>query len=143
MADLPGIVWFRDDLRLADNPALAAAVRARGPVLCLYVLDGESAGVRPLGGAARWWLAGSLRALDRGLRGIGGRLVLRRGAAAGVVPALATEIGAGVVHWNRRYDAAGTAIDSKIAAASAKQGVDVETHQADLLFEPEGKPPRV
>src|SRR5436190_21903222 len=100
MADRPGIVWFRDDLRLADNPALAAAVRARGPVMCLYVLDEESPGVRALGGAARWWLAGSLRAFDQSLRDIGGRLVLRRGAAARVVPALAAEIGAGAVHWN-------------------------------------------
>jgi len=65
-ASNPCIVWFRDDLRLADNPALAAAVRVRSPVLCLYVLDEES--VRPLGGAARWWLAGSLRALDQELQ---------------------------------------------------------------------------
>lgn len=143
MADRPSIVWFRNDLRLADNPALAAAVRARGPVLCLYVLDEESPGVRALGGAARWWLAGSLRALDQSLREIGGRLVLRRGAAACVVPALAAAIGAGVVHWNRRYGAAGLKVDGAVAAALAKQGVGVETCQANLLFEPEGKPPRV
>src|SRR5262245_2219995 len=114
MAGSPSIVWFRDDLRLADNPALAAGVRARNPVLCLCVLDEESAGMRPLGGAARWWLAGSLRALDQSLRRIGGSLVLRRGAAARVVPALAAEIGASVVRWNRRYDAAGIAIDGTI-----------------------------
>src|SRR5215475_6492260 len=98
----PVIVWFRDDLRLADHPALAAAARAGAPLLCLYVLDEE--GTRPLGGAARWWLAGSLRALDQDLQTKGNRLVLRRGAATRIVPALAAEIGAGTMHWNRRYE---------------------------------------
>jgi deoxyribodipyrimidine photo-lyase len=137
------IVWFRDDLRLADNPALAATARAKGQVLCLYVLDEESS--RPLGGAARWWLAGSLRALDQELCRIGGRLVLRRGAAARLVPALAADIGASAVYWNRRYDSAGVMVDSEIAAALARANVGVETFQANLLFEPssDGKPPRV
>ena len=65
----PAIVWFRDDLRLADHPALHAAAKTGAPVVCLYVLDEQSAALkppeaRPLGGATRWWLAQSLRALD-------------------------------------------------------------------------------
>ncbi|HEY8333030.1 MAG TPA: deoxyribodipyrimidine photo-lyase, partial [Tardiphaga sp.] len=55
----PCIVWFRDDLRLSDHPALHAASKTGAPVICLYVLDEQSAGIRPLGGAARWWLAQS------------------------------------------------------------------------------------
>ena len=44
----PSIVWFRDDLRLADHPALRAAVDRGEPVIGLYVLDEESEGIRPL-----------------------------------------------------------------------------------------------
>ena len=62
----PCIVWFRDDLRLADHPALHAASKTGTPVVCLYVLDEKSRVLkppeaRPLGGAARWWLAQSLQ----------------------------------------------------------------------------------
>ena len=61
----PSIVWFRDDLRLADNPALRAAIDRDEPVIGLYVLDEETPGIRPLGGAARWWLHHSLASLGR------------------------------------------------------------------------------
>ena len=60
-------MWFRDDLRLADNPALRAAIDRGEPVIGLYVLDEESAGIRPLGGAAKWWLHGSLLSLGERL----------------------------------------------------------------------------
>ncbi|MGA7995038.1 MAG: deoxyribodipyrimidine photo-lyase, partial [Bradyrhizobium sp.] len=61
----PCIIWFRDDLRLSDHPALHAASKTGKPVLCLYVFDEVSEalrppGARPLGGASRWWLAQSL-----------------------------------------------------------------------------------
>jgi len=58
----PILVWFRDDLRVSDHPALAAAATSGRPVVVLYVLDDDSPGLRPLGAASRWWLAGSLRA---------------------------------------------------------------------------------
>ena len=64
----PSIVWFRDDLRLADNPALRAALDRDEPIIGLYVLDEESDGIRPLGGAAKWWLHGSLTSLSDRLR---------------------------------------------------------------------------
>jgi len=137
----PVIVWFRDDLRLADHPALVAAGHAGAPLLCLYILDEEN--TRPLGGAARWWLAGSLRALDRELQTKGNRLVLRRGAAPHILPSLAAKTGARAVHWNRRYDAPGIATDGIVAAALGQSGIVVETHHANLLCEPSNKPPKV
>ena len=60
----PSLVWLRDDLRLADNPALRAAIDRDEPLVMLYVLDEESPGIRPLGGAARWWLHHSLASLS-------------------------------------------------------------------------------
>src|ERR1700721_1873744 len=95
----PSIVWFRDDLRLSDHPALHAAAKVYAetgaPVICLYVLDqSDRPNARPLGGAARWWLAQSLRALQASLRSIGSSLVLRQGPAARIIAELAQEAGA-------------------------------------------------
>ena len=79
------LVWFRNDLRLADNPALIAAWAPARPVVPVYVLDEETDGIRPLGAASRWWLHHSLQALDASLRALGSRLILRRGPAEQVI----------------------------------------------------------
>jgi deoxyribodipyrimidine photo-lyase len=131
----PVVVWFRDDLRLSDHAALHAAAATGRPLICLYLLDEESEGLRPLGGAARWWLAQSLRALSARLEALGLRLVLRRGRAAQVLPQIASETGASTVYWNRRI--AGPTVDAETEAALRRAGVSVETFPANLLFEPQ------
>ena len=131
----PAIAWLRDDLRVADNPALRAAVDHGGPVVVLYLLDEESSEVRPLGGAARWWLHHSLAALADDLHGRGGRLVLRRGAAEDVIPALVTETGADAIFWNRRYGAS-REIDARLKERLRGDGVEVTSFAANLLVEP-------
>jgi deoxyribodipyrimidine photo-lyase len=103
MSSVVQIVWLRRDLRLADQPALAAAA-ASGAVIPVYVLDDETPRHRRMGGASRWWLHHSLAALDRDLRARGSRLILRRGVAADVLAALARETGAGAVHALRHYE---------------------------------------
>ena len=124
----PSIVWLRDDLRLADNPALTAAAQRGEPVVLVYVLDEESAGIRPLGAASRWWLHHSLAAL-------GEHLVLRGGKAEEVIPALVAETGAGAVFWNRRYGAA-REIDARLKTRLREDGLEVQSFQASLLVEP-------
>jgi deoxyribodipyrimidine photo-lyase len=108
----PQIIWFRNDLRLEDHAAVAAAAAA-GPVAALFVLDDEApaqaAGGRwaqgwRMGAAQRWWLHHSLAALARQLEVHGGRLILRRGAAGDVVPKVAEELGAAVVHTLVHYE---------------------------------------
>ncbi|WP_267386685.1 deoxyribodipyrimidine photo-lyase [Sphingomonas sp. GC_Shp_3] len=99
----PTILWLRRDLRLADQPALAAAI-AEGPVIPVYVLDDAAAGDHAMGGASRWWLHHSLAALDTALRKNGSRLILRRGDAAAVLAALAVETKATRVHCLRHYE---------------------------------------
>jgi deoxyribodipyrimidine photo-lyase len=136
MADAPAIVWFRDDLRLSDNPALTRAVATGRPVVCLYILDERSADIRPLGGAARWMLHQSLHALDASLRERGGELVLMRGAALEIVERIARECAAGACFWNRRYGAAERAVDGAAKSALAALGVAAESDNGALLREP-------
>lgn len=132
----PSIVWFRDDLRLTDNPALRAALDREEPIVALYVFDEESDGVREIGGAARWWLHGSLTSLGERLAERGSQLVLRRGRAAEVVPAVVDEVGAGAVFWNRRYGGVEREIDAGIKEALRDSGVTVASFAANLLYEP-------
>ncbi|MGW6229107.1 deoxyribodipyrimidine photo-lyase, partial [Cellulosimicrobium cellulans] len=100
---MPTLWWCRRDLRLADNPALAAAVEtareAGDDVVALYVLDPRLWGAA--GDPRRAYLARSLAALDEAT---GGRLVVRHGDPRAVVPALAREVGAEEVHVAGAYE---------------------------------------
>nr|WP_221446763.1 deoxyribodipyrimidine photo-lyase [Microbacterium thalassium] len=127
---------MRDDLRLADNPALRAAIDRDEPVVVLYVLDEESDGIRALGGAARWWLHHSLADLDTRLRDRGSTLVLRRGPAARVVRDVVADAAAGAVFWNRRYGGPERAVDAELKAGLRDAGVEVASFAASVLFEP-------
>jgi deoxyribodipyrimidine photolyase len=98
------IVWFRQDLRLRDNPALHAAVATGTPVIPVYIWSPEEEGDWAPGAASRWWLHHSLAALDQDLRERGSRLILAHGRAADVLKKLAANTGATAVHWNRRYE---------------------------------------
>jgi deoxyribodipyrimidine photo-lyase len=135
-APRPAIVWYRDDLRVSDHPALLAASDAHAPVVCIYVLDNKAPGVRPLGGATRWWLAQSLRALQASLRERGASLVLRKGSAPKVIAALARETEAGSVYWNEIAQSPHRAVADQVAAALSE--IDVVTHRlpGDLLAVP-------
>ena len=131
----PAIVWFRDDLRLADNPALARGVESGQPLICVYVLE-EGAGLRSLGGASRWFLHGALAALDESLRARGGELVVMQGEGGGCIETLCEATGAGAVFWNRRYGAAERAVDAALKAALKARGVEAQSENAHLLREP-------
>jgi deoxyribodipyrimidine photo-lyase len=129
------IAWLRDDLRIADNPALSAAIERGGPIVVLYLLDEVSPGIRPLGAASRWWLHESLATLDAELAQFGGRLTLRRGPAEEVLPALVAELGADAVFWNRRYGAS-REIDARLKARLRETGIAAHSCHANLLVEP-------
>ncbi|WP_026606163.1 cryptochrome/photolyase family protein [Methylocapsa acidiphila] len=132
----PAIIWFRDDLRLADNAALRAACETRAPVFCIYVFE-DGGGMRPLGAASRWWLHHALAALSDGLAKIGGRLDLLRGDAEKLVPQLITEAGASALFITRRYGGAEIALDRRIEVAATSAGARVESFGGQLLREPE------
>jgi deoxyribodipyrimidine photo-lyase len=131
----PVIVWFRRDLRLADNPALHAAAKSGRPVIPVYILD-ETHGLRSPGAASLWWLDKSLRALTADLKALGARLVLRRGEAAAIIHSVVKETGAKEVVWNRLYDPATRARDADLKASLKAAGVHAASHNAALLLEP-------
>ena len=122
----PSVLWFRRDLRRGDHPALLAAQGAAGrggAVVALFVLDPVLwDGAGPV---RRAWLAASLRALDDGL---GGRLVLRVGDPAQVVPGVVREAEAGSVHLTRETTGYGVRRDRRVrsAVAGLKDGGEVE-----------------
>ncbi len=129
------LVWFRDDLRLADHPALTAAADDPDGVICLYVYDDASDLVRPLGGAARWWLHHSLCSLARSLEARGIPLILRRGAAFEVITRVVAESNADTVVWNRRYGPE-NAIDTALKKTLRARGRRAESFPGGMLHEP-------
>ena len=132
----PTLVWFRQDLRLQDNPALHAAVTRGGAVVPVYILDDVGEGQWPAGGATRWWLHHSLAALDAALRERGSRLVVRCGDTAEILRELIKQTGADAVYWNRRYEPAAIARDAKLKTEFAAAGLEAKSFNGALLHEP-------
>ena len=126
---MTALVWFRQDLRLADQPALFAAAE-QGPTVCLYVLDDDTPGEFRIGGAQRWWLHYSLESLAAELEKRGAKLILRRGPAAATVAKVADELGATSIHATRHYE-------PWWRKAEADLGDRLTLHAPDTLIPPE------
>lgn len=133
MTSGPVLIWFRRDLRLADHPALSAAVASGRPVIPVFVLDET---VEALGAAAKWRLGLGLAELAASLGRCGARLVLRRGAAAAVIDQLVAETGAQAVYWTRYYEPAHIARDTAIKMALRGRGIEAQSFAGALLAEP-------
>jgi deoxyribodipyrimidine photo-lyase len=136
MSEAPAIVWFRQDLRLADNPALSAALASKRPLVLIYVLDDETPGRWRMGGASRWWLHKSLEALSQDIAKRGGALTLRNGRADAVIKNVVKETGAAAVYWNRCYEPYAIGRDGALKQELGRVGIEVQSFNAALLFEP-------
>lgn len=132
----PVLLWFRNDLRLDDHPALHAAAAAGRPIVAFFLLDDETPGPWRRGAASRWFLAGALESLAAAIVERGGRLILRRGPQAEIVPRIVRELGARSVVWSRRYEPWAVAADRSLKAALRAEGVEVASFNAALGFEP-------
>ena len=127
------IWWVRKDLRLGDNPALTAAVKAGGPVIPVFILDEVFQGY----GACPLWRFGlGIDALAATLEQAGSRLILRRGKAKTVLARLCEETGAKKVRWSRAYDPEQVARDKGVKSALDEAGIDGKSVAGHLLFEP-------
>lgn len=131
------IHWFRRDLRLRDNPALAAAASASdGHVLPLFILDDAILSAPDTGSARVAFLLDSLRALDATLRAQGSRLIIRRGEPRAVLLTFAKQSGAYGLYFNRDYTPLARARDTAVEQALAEHGVAVHTFKEAMLVEP-------
>ena len=126
------IHWFRQDLRLADNPAFDAAAKA-GTILPVYILDDEYAGPDRMGAASRWWLHHALQSLEKSL---GGNLSLYIGSPKTILLELAQRHEVKLVSWNRCYEPWRLEQDAVIEETLRAHGIGAESFNASLLWEP-------
>lgn len=136
MSKKPSIVLFRNDLRIADHPALRAAVDA-GPVVALYVLDDHAAGDWKPGGASRWWLHHSLEALGRDLEQLGCRLVLRRGDTVAVLTEVARECDAQSVLASRTFEPWAATLEKSLHDDLGRAGIAFRRYAGTLVHDPD------
>jgi deoxyribodipyrimidine photo-lyase len=131
----PVILWFRRDLRLADQPALAAAVASGAPVIPIFILDDETPKHRKMGGASRWWLHHSLKSLDADLQKLGSRLTYRRGNSNAILCELAEQTGASAVHCVRHFEPWWRNAE-RVLKDSLPDGCVLERHHGNYLLPP-------
>lgn len=143
------VVWFRNDLRLHDHPALDAALSSGKPVVPVFIWSPDDASDWPPGSATKWWLHHSLTSLNKELVSRGSRLIVRTGESQTELQRVIDETSADAIYWNRRYEPAGIAVDKQIKQLLRDDGLTVESFPGNLLHEPwtietqQGKPYQV
>lgn len=133
------IVWFRQDLRLQDNPALAAAIKRGKPVLPVFIWAPAEEGAWSPGAASQWWLHHALQDLQALLRREGSRLLIEdagTGSSLDTLLFLARQSGADHVYWNRRYEPAAIARDEQVSKQLSREGIRTESSNSAMLLEP-------
>ena len=129
----PVIVWFRQDLRLADNPALHAAASTGAPVFPVFILDDDAAGDWKPGSASRWWLRRSLASLNDSLND---SLRILYGEAHEIIPQLVRDTGALGVYWNRCVEPWRVERDEDIKAALLADDIEVHSFNGSYVYDP-------
>lgn len=125
---MTSIVWFRQDLRLTDNLALLNASKL-GDIIPIFILDETD---RALGGATKWWLHHSLKALEKSLGG----LVLRRGEPLSILNSIINKTNADAVFWNRGYEPHIVKRDTEIKASLSSEDLEVKSFSGSVIREP-------
>ncbi len=134
MTDSPILMWFRRDLRLTDNVALFKAAETGRPIVPVFLYDQT---VEAMGAAPKWRMGLAVAAFTERLEALGSRLILRRGRAETVLPALAAEIGAGGVVCTALHDPEAVARDRAVAAALDERGLGWKPYPGHVLFAPD------
>ena len=127
------LIWFRQDLRLSDNPAFSEACSENEQIIALYILDKQ---ISPLGAAQAWWLHHSLVSLSASLQKRGLNLLLRQGNPTEIIPQLTQELSVDIVCWNHCYQPLAIRQETKIKSLLAQQGVLVKSSNGSLFNEP-------
>lgn len=127
------IVWFRQDLRLTENPAFITACSNHQFVIPLYIYDEKTS---ILGEAQAWWLHHSLTSLKDSLAHLGLNFILRNGEPLEIILELVKKMSVSAIYWNRCYEPAAILRDKTIKATLLDQGLEVESFNGSLLQEP-------
>jgi deoxyribodipyrimidine photo-lyase len=133
---MQALVWFRRDLRVQDNPALAAAVASGLPVEAVFVYPSDADAPLAEGSAARWYLHASLQALQQRLARIGITFRLLRGSEKTLLPALCAELPVTHVYWSRLVDPQQEIRDKRLQKLLEKAGVSCHPFDDDCLVMP-------
>ena len=145
----PVIVWFRNDLRIADNPALVAACKLGQPVIPIYIWNTDEEGNWPMGAASRWWLHYSLQELTASLKSLGMDFLIFSGPSKDVLEKLVKATSSDTIYWNRKYDPWSVPRDTEVKKYFQDKKIEVKSFNSSLLFEPfeistqQGKPYQV
>ena len=130
------VMWFRQDLRIQDNPALNFAAESGKSVIAIYIHDEVSPNIRPMGAAQKWWLHNSLKSHEKELQKRGCKLVLKSGSAVDVIAELKTKTGADTICWNRRYGDGEQSVDSQVKQMFKNEGLEAKSFAGHLMHEP-------
>ena len=131
------VVLFTRDLRVHDNPALAAAARAGDAVVPLFVLDATILGSGFAAPNRMRFLRDCLTDLRRTLRRLGGDLILRHGDPVDEAVGLAAGIGAVSIHMTADVSGYARRRESRLPAACARSGVGLHVHEAATIVAPD------
>lgn len=126
------IHWFRQDLRLSDNPSLTMASQ-HDNVLPIYILDESNANSHSMGGASKWWLESSLQSLNKS---IGGKLSVYEGNPIDILKDIISRLNISGIYWNRCYEPWRIQRDTKIKKYLDRQNIKAESFNGSLLWEP-------
>ncbi|CAL5208042.1 unnamed protein product [Lathyrus oleraceus] len=130
------IVWFRRDLRIEDNPALAAAARD-GSVFPVFIWCPKEEGQFYPGRVSRWWMKQSLVHLDQSLKSLGaGLVIIKTDSTLKALLECVNAVQATKVVFNHLYDPVSLVRDHNIKEKLVEQGVSVQSYNGDLLYEP-------
>jgi deoxyribodipyrimidine photo-lyase len=132
---MTALVWFRRDLRLDDQAALAAALREHERVHCLFVFDTEILAPLPRRDRRVEFILRSIEELDAALRRNGGGLLVRHGVAREIVPQMAAALTVDAVYANRDYEPAAIERDAEVARRLAIDGRRFRDCKDQVIFE--------
>ncbi len=133
----PIVVWFRNDLRTFDQPALSDAAESGCPLVPIYILDEAAPAAAALGGASRWWLHHSLEALGQALAELGAPLILRRGASCDILAKLVCETNAQAVYCSRAFEPWAQDQERELDTVLRRRGGALRRFAGTLLHEPQ------
>lgn len=132
----PSIVWFRQDLRVEDQPALNAAIEKGGPIIPLFIWAPDEEKEWEPGAASRWWLHGALSRLQKKLKELGLDLIFRQQPTVQAILEITKETGADALFANQRYEPDAVKQEHLIKAELKKNHIQVHFFNGSLLFDP-------